>query len=58
MKSPKDYTYNYKKITMTLDLDQEEDREILAWLEKHKTKRNTISAQLRDAVKKLIESGK
>ena len=54
----KEYTYNYKKITMTLDLDEKEDRAILAWLEENKTKRNSISAQLREAVKIVMAGNK
>jgi hypothetical protein len=47
--------YNYKPVTMLLDLDEEEDCKILEWLKKNKSKRNSYSVQLRNAVKRAME---
>jgi hypothetical protein len=47
--------YNYRKITMLLDLAEKDDQKILAWLEKNKSKRNNLSVQLRNALKRVIE---
>jgi len=47
--------YNYKPVTMLLDMDTEEDKEIWEWLKKNRSKRNSYSVQLREAMKNLME---
>ena len=52
MKTKKDY--NYRQISILFDLDVEEDREMMEWLETHKAKRNSFCALLKRALKSYI----
>lgn len=53
MKSRKDY--NYKQYTFLLDLDNPDEKAISEWLDKNKKKNNGYCAQIRKALKKLME---
>ena len=50
--------YKYKQYTMTLDMDQLEDKEISDFLIQSHRKRNNFNDQLKAALKNLIEAAK
>jgi hypothetical protein len=50
--------YNYKQFTILFDLDIEEEKKMVEWLNKHKGKRNGFSTQLKKALEQFIESQK
>jgi succinate dehydrogenase flavin-adding protein (antitoxin of CptAB toxin-antitoxin module) len=53
MKTKKDY--NYKQYTFLLDLNDEEERGLAAWLDNNKKKNNGYGAQIRKALKKAMK---
>ncbi|KKM69060.1 hypothetical protein LCGC14_1454590 [marine sediment metagenome] len=50
--------YNYRPITVHFDMDDDEDKLIVEWLEKYKTKNNNFSNQIRAAIKAYINKCK
>jgi hypothetical protein len=50
--------YNYKQLSIIFDLNVDEDREMFEWLEQNKSKRNGYGAQLRKALKRLMQEEK
>ena len=50
--------YNYRPITVHFDMDDDSDKFIVEWLEKHKTKNNNFSNQIRKAMKAYIDKSK
>lgn len=46
--------YNYKKYSIILDLDDEEEKKISDFLEKNRKKKNNFSDQLKKAMKKVM----
>ena len=47
--------YNYRQISILFDLDVEEDRELMKWLEDHKAKRNSFCVLIKRALKSYIK---
>ena len=49
--------YNYRQFSILFDLDVEEDRVMMEWLETHKAKRNSFCVLIKRALKSYIEKG-
>ena len=50
--------YKYKQFSVILDMEVEEDKKILQWLEEHKGKRNSYSNQFKRSMLKWMELDK
>lgn len=55
MKTKEKNKYNYKQYNVIFDMDIEEEKALVDWLEKHKGKRNGYSVQLKKALKEMID---
>ena len=53
MKTRRDY--NYKQLSIIFDLDVDEDKEMIEWLDKNKGKRNSYCVLVKRALKRYIE---
>lgn len=47
--------YNYRPITVHFDFDDDDDKKIIEWLEKNRTKKNNYSNHIRKALLEYIK---
>ena len=47
--------YNYKKLTITFDLDYDEERQMIEWMESHKAKKVNFNTLMKEGIRLLIE---
>jgi hypothetical protein len=47
--------YNYKKLTITFNMDYDIERDIIEWMEKHKAIKNNFNTMVKEGLKLLIE---
>ena len=50
--------YNYSRHTVLFDLDDAEEKALFEWMNKRKTKKNSYSVQIKEALKKIKEENK
>jgi len=49
------YKYNYKQITVIFDLDCDEEKSLMEWLDENKTKKTGYSILLKNALADKIK---
>ena len=50
--------YNYKKLTITFDLDYDEEKEMIEWMEGRKAKKVNFNTLIKDGLRLLIKATK